>query len=213
MATAEQIGIRREAAMGRLTAATKKLSKHLGVEFDDFPESDRDPLMLDARRVEWTAAALASVESRAERLSDAKAIEAELAAVTEEREAALEAAAAAKEADAQDAAIRDAMQRLVGLAADDDVVRFALTKAGFIQAKESDGGVSVSVVGLGPDLFAEPGRAEPVAPPPANIDLDAMKRDELDAHAASLGIAEPEKLPNKAAVIDAIRALPAGETD
>ena len=155
--------------MGRLTTSTKALSEHLGVEFADFPVTGRDPLQLQAEQIEWTADALSSVEQRAERLSDVKAIEAELATVTEERDAALEAATAVKEADEQDAAIRDAMQRLVGLAASDIYVRIALLQTGFIQVKESEDGVSVSVVGLGPDLDAEPGSAEPVSPqPPAD---------------------------------------------
>lgn len=36
--------------------------------------------------------------------------------------------------------------------------------------------------------------------------LSAMSRPDLDAHAESLGVADPQKLPNKGAVIDAIRA-------
>lgn len=35
--------------------------------------------------------------------------------------------------------------------------------------------------------------------------LDGMTRDELNAHAASLGIDDPESQPNKAALIDAIQ--------
>lgn len=42
--------------------------------------------------------------------------------------------------------------------------------------------------------------------PPAAPDLSAMTRDELDALATSLGIADADKLPNKAAVVDAITA-------
>jgi hypothetical protein len=42
--------------------------------------------------------------------------------------------------------------------------------------------------------------------PPANDDgLDALKRDELNTKAAELGIEDPDKLGNKAAVVAAIR--------
>lgn len=40
--------------------------------------------------------------------------------------------------------------------------------------------------------------------------LDGLKRGELDARAAAAGVPEPEKLPNKDAVIDAIRAAETG---
>ncbi len=47
-----------------------------------------------------------------------------------------------------------------------------------------------------------------IAPAPDPVpDLTAMTRDELDAMAAGLGIDAPDKLPNKAAVIDAITAV------
>jgi hypothetical protein len=49
--------------------------------------------------------------------------------------------------------------------------------------------------------------AEPYAP-----DLDAMKRAELDAYAVEVGVEDPDTLPNKAAVVDAIRAKEAGVT-
>lgn len=39
-------------------------------------------------------------------------------------------------------------------------------------------------------------------------DLSAMTRDELDVMATDLGVDAPDKLPNKAAVIDAITAAP-----
>jgi hypothetical protein len=44
--------------------------------------------------------------------------------------------------------------------------------------------------------------AEPIEDAAPN--LDAMKRDELDAYAAERGVADPGALPNKQAVIDAI---------
>jgi hypothetical protein len=46
-------------------------------------------------------------------------------------------------------------------------------------------------------------------------DLDSLSRDELNALAAEKGIEEPEDLPNKAAVKDAIKATetPAGDDE
>ena len=48
---------------------------------------------------------------------------------------------------------------------------------------------------------------------PNNVYLDALTRDQLNALASEKGIEHPEKLPNKAAVIDAIvdATPPAGE--
>lgn len=46
----------------------------------------------------------------------------------------------------------------------------------------------------------------PPAPAETTPDLDSMKRAELDAHAAQIGVEDPDKLPNIAAVRDAIRA-------
>lgn len=44
-------------------------------------------------------------------------------------------------------------------------------------------------------------------------DLSAMTREELDAYAESCGVADAAKLPNKAAVVEAIEATqPAGAT-
>jgi hypothetical protein len=40
----------------------------------------------------------------------------------------------------------------------------------------------------------------------AEVDLASLKRDELNAHAAELGIEDPEKLPSKNAVVEAIEA-------
>jgi hypothetical protein len=37
-------------------------------------------------------------------------------------------------------------------------------------------------------------------------DLAALKRAELDAHARAQGVEDPEKLPNKDAVIEAVEA-------
>jgi len=42
--------------------------------------------------------------------------------------------------------------------------------------------------------------------PVADLDLEALKRDELDKVAAEVGVPNPGKLPNKDAVIDAIEA-------
>ena len=44
-------------------------------------------------------------------------------------------------------------------------------------------------------------------------DLDSMKRTELDEYAATVGVVEPEKLPNIQAVKDAIAAATAAESD
>jgi hypothetical protein len=52
-------------------------------------------------------------------------------------------------------------------------------------------------------------RTEGVPPPmnpAATGDLEAMTRAELDAYAADAGVDAPESLPNKTAVIEAIRA-------
>lgn len=110
MATAEQIGIRREAAMARLTAATTSLSARLGTDFGDFPATDRDPLMLDARRIEWTADAL---EAIAGACADGPATD-DLRRKTEaERDAAVSALNAAKQdiekLTADNAALTDAL--------------------------------------------------------------------------------------------------------
>jgi hypothetical protein len=43
-------------------------------------------------------------------------------------------------------------------------------------------------------------------PAGAGPDLDGMTRDELDAEAKRHGVHDPERLPNKHAVVDAIRA-------
>lgn len=49
---------------------------------------------------------------------------------------------------------------------------------------------------------------------PANPeDLDTLKRDRLDTIATDLGVDRPGDLPNKGAVIDAIRAAQAAQTD
>lgn len=40
----------------------------------------------------------------------------------------------------------------------------------------------------------------------APADLSAMTRDELEAHAASVGVADPASFPNKAALVQAIEA-------
>ena len=61
MATAEQIGIRREAAMNRLTAAAKRITTDTGVELPDFPTTGKDPEQLRAQQIEWTADALEAV--------------------------------------------------------------------------------------------------------------------------------------------------------
>ena len=39
-----------------------------------------------------------------------------------------------------------------------------------------------------------------------DVDLDNMKRDQLDAYAEKVGVEDPKALPNKDAVKDAIRA-------
>lgn len=41
--------------------------------------------------------------------------------------------------------------------------------------------------------------------------LDGMTREELNAHAASVGVEDADKLPNKAAVIEAIEGARAPE--
>ena len=45
--------------------------------------------------------------------------------------------------------------------------------------------------------------------PPAEVDLEAMSRDELNAYATEQGVENAEKFPNKPALIEAITA--AGE--
>ncbi|MCK9250354.1 MAG: hypothetical protein M0P31_15445 [Solirubrobacteraceae bacterium] len=63
------------------------------------------------------------------------------------------------------------------------------------------------------------GADEPVAdtddPASAQSDEDlvVLKRDELDLLALEAGVEDPEALPNKGAVIDAIRAARADEED
>lgn len=53
------------------------------------------------------------------------------------------------------------------------------------------------------------------SPEDAGTDLDSLSRDELDALATEKGVDNPEELPNKGAVKDAIQATetPAGETE
>jgi hypothetical protein len=41
---------------------------------------------------------------------------------------------------------------------------------------------------------------------PSDEDLDALKREDLDKLALELGVEDPDKLPNKGAVIEAIEA-------
>lgn len=58
----------------------------------------------------------------------------------------------------------------------------------------------VALIGVLDELRAEPAvLAEPE-------DLNELRRDVLDARAAELGVDAPDKLPNKAAVIEAIQA-------
>lgn len=61
MATAERIGIRREAAMNRLAKAARKLSKTNGVEIADFPTGGRHADILHAQQIEWMAETLESL--------------------------------------------------------------------------------------------------------------------------------------------------------
>lgn len=53
----------------------------------------------------------------------------------------------------------------------------------------------------------------PAPLPPDRVDLDALKRAQLDDYAASVGVEDPDRLPNIQAVKDAIAAVTAPETD
>jgi hypothetical protein len=61
------------------------------------------------------------------------------------------------------------------------------------------------------ELFIEAHvQPEPAPAPVADADddedeLESLTRDELNDHAESVGVESPDKLPNKGAVIDAIR--------
>lgn len=57
------------------------------------------------------------------------------------------------------------------------------------------------------------GYGVPVLPPDGVRSLADMRRDELNAFAAEHGVAEPEKLPNKDAVIAALDAGDESDAD
>lgn len=78
--------------------------------------------------------------------------------------------------------------------------------------KHPDGHL-VSVSNAGRDALLARGYTDPSAPADrsskpaaADGDLSAMKRADLDEHARKAGVEDPDKLPNKQAVIDAIEA-------
>ena len=184
MATPEQIGIRREAALGRLTAATDKIAEALGIDIAEFPTQGKDQVALQADQIVWTADHLEAIAKKAAKLADRKAL---IEKADDARAAAKQAESERDDARAQiatDAAHADALQRLAALAASDDWVRMALVKAGFIQAKQdADGGDwSVSVVGVGPDL--EP-TAQPNAAPDAPESAETSEPAQPDAEPAS----------------------------
>ena len=65
---------------------------------------------------------------------------------------------------------------------------------------------------IGAHAFDDPGatpeddEVDSTDGPAEPVDLDSMKRAELDDYAATVGVVEPEKLPNIQAVKDAIAA-------
>lgn len=73
----------------------------------------------------------------------------------------------------------------------------------------------VSGIDATPTVFTSKGKPPAEEQPPASgqtepsgdsgPDLDKMSRAELDVHAKSVGVEDPESLPNKDAVKDAIR--------
>ncbi|MGE4424992.1 MAG: hypothetical protein AB7G37_00905 [Solirubrobacteraceae bacterium] len=91
--------------------------------------------------------------------------------------------------------------RELGAAAGSALEETLLRKPGWRQV-----GADPGPVPLGPDEPSASGARLPEDDP-------ATKRDELDLLALELGVEEPEDLPNKGAVIDAIRAARAGKED
>lgn len=115
------------------------------------------------------------------------------------------------EAFAQWAVFGQSVQELLWAAVEDDDLRTALIESGFIEAEFAETrGWTISVAGIGPDLAGMIERHKPTDDPvpelPNAVDLTAMKRAELNAMAADLGIEDADKLPNKDAVIAAIDA-------
>lgn len=183
MASVIGLSYRQETAEGRARAALGRISGTLGIEFSDPKPKRRD-------------AAAEAVERTERWADDLETIAAALSGGSEERDA-----------------LTGAMERLVGLAVTDEMVRLALVEAGYLQARETDDGWSVSVVGLGPDLEAmtadDDGEGEPPEVPPADEDapdLDKLSRAELNEYAAARGIADPGDYQNKPALIAAIEA-------
>lgn len=62
------------------------------------------------------------------------------------------------------------------------------------------------VLDVSEELFAEQYELQGYWRDDPEPNLEGMTRDELNAHAASVGVADPESFPNKAALIEAIAA-------
>jgi hypothetical protein len=72
-----------------------------------------------------------------------------------------------------------------------------------------------SVLAASPDWEKATAQAAQTDDPAGDLpeELDSFKRDRLDAIATDLGVDRPGDLPNKGAVIDAIRTAQAAQTD
>lgn len=234
------IGIRDE-AQRQIAEAAAVLAERFGIEPPvnrGFDGRDRDYLAArelealgaflaglaaapnpQAAELEYLSGKLASKAALAEALGD------ELKRTREQAEADIAGLAAVN---GLWAAFGEATQALLNRAVEDEPLRTALIKAGYIQAEFGETtGWSISVVGIGPDLTAmidaskpvtgdaaeqlagetEPPAGQPEPVPP--IDLEAtveMSFAELKEAAAQLGVEDADKLRSKQAAIDAIRA-------
>lgn len=224
MATPESIAIRRDDALARAKAAADVITKVTGAAFAPFPAPTKHLDQRPATEAEWLADTLEAIAKRSAELGDAQVLESQIedltatvAAITKERDDALADVQLHNEHVNQEQATLDAVQRLVKLAVDNGYVRSALTESGWLQAKQDgEGGWSVSVTGVGPDLFAEPVTEPPQGDASAAVDpaeLATMKRADLNDHAAKLGVPDPHTLPNKDAVIAAIKDVAATQGD
>lgn len=180
MATEHAMATMERDANDRIVDANATLSKLLAIEIPDAPAERLDARMTQIRMLERHADVLEAIAAKVGRLKNAKAIDAQLQTVIAERDEALEAATAVKQNEATTQQVQDTLNRIVYAAADHPYLRTALVELGVIQAKQDDGGSdwSVSVIGLGPNLFAEPA-------PDAEVNQPSQPPDEVASESSS----------------------------
>lgn len=176
MATPESLAIRRSAALERVNATAEVIAEATGAVLAPFPDPHKRPELRPVEEAEWLAETLDAIAERAGPLSDGAALESQIAglngsivALAKERDDAQSEVELHKDHVSKEQTTLDAVQHLMTIAASDDYVRLALVKSGWLQAKQdADGGDwSVSVIGVGPDLFAEPATSS-VEPEPTS---------------------------------------------